>query len=524
MADGADFAVQDEPPAPRKRKKPRRADRASEIVSLFKVWRSSDGNGYATIVKDGRPEHLRIGSPGWDRRVGALSYDIFGTPLSPQGLALITNLAEAMAFSSGDRRRVWQRVALHNGEIWINLGDGRAVRITASGWEIVEAFEQPVFLLAADAATLPAPEADVAKPGDVARFLNISPDSDEVRLIWAWILCSLRPFEEGGSYVHLTVAGEQGSGKTFLARVVQGIIDPSDASGRALPREERELFISALHRHVQSYDNLSGLSDVFSDAFCRILTGATYLARAIYTNSEETIFRALRPVLLTGIPSTIAGRPDFADRGFVIELPPLASRRAERELRADVERARPGLLGLVCDGLSAGLRNIDKTFVPDPPRMVDAATWAEACAPGIGYQPGEITAAWRRNRAMADRTSLGADEVAQAVLRLVAAIEKNEIFQPRLDDGSDDPDELILPQGRNSGVLWKGTPSRLCERLSTLVSDRTVHSQFWPKKAAVLTNRLRRIAPGLRATEGIDVANGKGGGESHRWWAIRRVG
>jgi hypothetical protein len=134
------------------------------------------------------------------------------------------------------------------------------------------------------------------------------------------------------------------------------LLDPSTLTGRALPREERDLYITASNRHLLSFDNVSDIGDAFADSLCRIATGGGFSARALHTDGEEVIFSVVRPLLLNGIPSTILGRPDLADRAISLELKPLRERREEAELAADFARFRPGLLGLLCDGLAAALR------------------------------------------------------------------------------------------------------------------------------------------------------------------------
>src|SRR5204862_3564914 len=54
-------------------------------------------------------------------------------------------LADALAVIEGyaqeeDPQTLWQRVATHDGEWWLDLGDqtGRAVQITARGWTVEE--------------------------------------------------------------------------------------------------------------------------------------------------------------------------------------------------------------------------------------------------------------------------------------------------------------------------------------------------------------------------------------------------
>src|SRR5262249_56869746 len=75
----------------------------------------------------------------------------------------------------------------------------------------------------------------------LAPFLNLANENDFV-LVVAWLLGALRA---GGPYPVLAIAGEQGSAKTVLSKLLRAVIDPNVAPVRALPRDEREVFITA---------------------------------------------------------------------------------------------------------------------------------------------------------------------------------------------------------------------------------------------------------------------------------------
>jgi hypothetical protein len=119
------------------------------------------------------------------------------------------------------------------------------------------------------------------------------------------------------------------------------LVDPNVAPVRALAREERDLVIAANNSHVLAFDNLSGLPHALSDAFCRLATGASFGLRQLYTDADEVLFQAARPILLNGIEDVI-NRPDLADRTLFLTLPAIADhrRRSERQLWRDFEIAR----------------------------------------------------------------------------------------------------------------------------------------------------------------------------------------
>ena len=91
------------------------------------------------------------------------------------------------------------------------------------------------------------------------------------------------------------------------------LVDPNLAPLRSLPREDRDLFIAANNGHVIVFDNVSGLPDWLSDSLCRLATGGGFATRQLYTDGDEVLFDAMRPIILNGIEDFVS-RPDLADR------------------------------------------------------------------------------------------------------------------------------------------------------------------------------------------------------------------
>lgn len=507
MTEDAGFTVgepPDDPPAEgSKPKKPRRRNVLKLLLSGHALWRSPDGVGHATVKRATHPEHMRIESKAYREEITLAYLTHTGAGISGTALAETVNLASARALAEADVRRPWRRVARDDdGAVWIDRGGGdpngerRAVRIATEGWRVVPAKEVvPCFLRAPDALPLPEPEPGEATAETLAEVLNVDPESEELALTWAWIMCALRPFTDAGGYPIGLLHGEQGSGKSSAARNLQALVDPSSLTGRALPREERDLFVTAGNRHLLAFDNLSGMGDTFADSLCRLATGGGFSGRTLHTDADETIFIAVKPLLLNGIPSTIIGRPDLAERALSIELRPLRTRRTDAELAAAFTRLRPALLALACDGIASALRNLDRVKLADPPRMVDACTWAEAAAEGLGLAPGRIARAWAENRRRAEAEALATDDLAAAVERFLS---------------------------QEPGHKWRGPPSDLWRKLRDLVGDGVAKSSLWPRNAAALSGRLRRLAPALRRVKGIHVASGKGGSDSARFWSLHR--
>ena len=123
--------------------------------------------------------------------------------------------------------------------------------------------------------------------------------------------------------------------------------------------------ISAINSWMLVFDNLSGMPHWLSDSFCRLSTGGGISNRELYTNGEEFILDAMRPVILNGIDS-LPSAPDLADRSLIFNLPqiPDEDRRPEKRFWADFEKARPRILGALLDAVSMGLRNQSSVKLP----------------------------------------------------------------------------------------------------------------------------------------------------------------
>ena len=499
-----DFASEEKPRRRRAGKDggaapPRRRDRVKLLIAGFDFLLSYDGVAYAGVPHPAHVEWMPVDSRAFRALLCARYCAQEGAGLSGTAQADAVQLCIGLAQNCGVIRGVWRRVAWHDGRIYIDLGgfsptgERRAIEVRPGGWDVVEAKDVPViFLRQPDALPLPEPEIDEAKVEDLRSFANLASDDDLV-LTWAWMMCAMRPFVGRGSYPLLFVSGEHGSAKSSFLRALQYVLDPTTLTGRALPKEERELYITAKLRHMFVADNLSNLGGDYCDALSRIATGGSFTTRALHTNDEEIAFSVSKPMAINGIPSNLLGRPDLADRTLQIELKPLLKRKLESQVDAELERLRPGLLGLVCDGLASALLNIDGIEMEYLPRMADAASWAEAAAPGLGIDPGRILLAWRANRDESDRMALATDNVALAVVALMA-----------------------------DRTHWEDEPTKLYDELATLAGERAIKSPLWPRNAAGLTTKLRRVAPALRAIHRIDITSSKGGSDSRRLWTIRR--
>ena len=133
--------------------------------------------------------------------------------------------------------------------------------------------------------------------------------------------------------------------------------------------------------------------------------------RQLYTDDEEVLFQAARPILLNGIEDVIS-RPDLADRAIFLTLPPIgeAQRRPETELWQEFDIARPRILGALLDAAAHGLRSLSgfDRRLENLPRMADFTLWASACETAL-WSAGTFARAYEVNSREHDRRRSGGE-------------------------------------------------------------------------------------------------------------------
>jgi hypothetical protein len=456
---------------------PTQADILVDLAQTAELFHAPDGTGFADLDINGHRETWPIRAKGFRRWLARRFFETTqGAPCS-EALQSALNVIEAKAHFDAAERVVHIRVGGLDERLYLDLGDAtwRAVEIDATGWRVID--NPPVrFRRAAGMQPLPVPVAGGSI--EVLRsFLNVQSDNDFV-LVVAWALAVLR---NRGPYPVIVLSGEQGSAKSTFSAILRALLDPNTAPLRALPREDRDLFIAASNGHVLAFDNVSGLPGWISDTLCRLATGGGFAVRQLYTDQDEVLFDAARPVILNGIEEIVT-RPDLADRAVFLTLQPIPEehRRPEQELWAAFDAVRPRVLGVLLDAVVVGLKRLPETRLEKLPRMADFALWATACEMAL-WSTGTFWSAYCGNRDEAVESVIDADPIATAV-RVVMA----------------------------TRTVWTGTASDLLGALAEVVGERVAKSKTWPDGPRALAGRLRRAATFLRKI-GIEISFGREG-------------
>ena len=310
--------------------------------------------------------------------------------------ATISVLA-AKALYDCPQRETYYRIAECDHNIYIDLGNENweVIKINEDGWEITG---QPAVMFRRSAGMRPLPYPDRKGGFKKLKTLINLPNKAAFRLAVSWLVGALNPT---GPFPILIILGPHGSAKSTMARILKSIIDPSVAPLRSLHTDERNMVISAYNCWVLAYDNLSHITQLTSDAFCRLSTGGGFSIRQLYKDADEMIFELKRPLMLTSI-DLLGGYHDLMDRSIVLNLDPIEDeeRMPERELEANFDAVHPKILGALCNALSEALKNFSSTKLKRYPRMADFARWVVASEGALPWKKGRFMKSyggiWRR--------------------------------------------------------------------------------------------------------------------------------
>ena len=185
-------------------------------------------------------------------------------------------------------------------------------------------------------------------------------------------------------------------------------------------------------------------------------------------------------MILNGIEE-LSIRGDLLDRSLILNLPriPDDKRMSEAELWTRFHDAAPRMLGSILDAVVVAMKNLEMTSLTTLPRMADFALWATADETGMKMPSGSFMRAYARNRESSNELALEANSLTKPLLEFM-----------------------------ENNASWQGGSNDLLSLLDKIAGEKTRRLSSWPKTGSALTNKLKRLAPNLRAA-GIEIEFGR---------------
>ena len=462
-----------------------------DFTPNWELFKTPDGELFITFPNKAHEETYPIKSKEIQNLLRGQFFKAFKKPPTAQALNDAIGILEALAQFGDAVHPTFTRVAEQEGNLYLDLCNKywEVIEITPDGWKIIP--NSPVKFIRTRT-KLPLPHPVQGKTIDPLKAFIKIPE-DQWKLIIGFLLACLKP---KGPFPILCIQGEQGSGKSFISRLLKQLIDPSRALLKTLPSNERDLVISAKNNWILAFDNLSGLKPWISDGLCRLSSGGGFSIRELYTNDDEIVFDAQRALILNGIDD-IATRADLRDRALIVHLPVISKekRKDEESILKDFEKAVPFILGGLLAGACAALKNKSSTLLKNPPRMADFAKWVTAAESGLGWESGSFMKAYINNRMLAAESGIEGSLLGQAIFDLVQSLAKP----------------------------WEGNATELLKELNQHVSDGKTTPKTWPKTPQDISKEVKRLAPTLRLVE-IEVGFKRESGTGKRLILLRKMG
>ena len=400
------------------------------------------------------------------------------------------DLIEARARHDSPERAVFLRVGQSGSTTYLDLGDesGRVVEIGRLGYRVIPT--APIlFRRSHGTRALPMPRSGSVY--DLAPLLNISDEHFDLVVIFE--VSILVP---SGPFPVLDFCGEQGSAKTSATRMVSQLIDPRVPQVRGDPKQTRDLLIAAEKSWIVALDNLSSMTKGLADVICRITTGTGASTKENYSDTDEVLFTACRPVVFNGIPDLVR-RPDLQDRALCVDCLPVPDdcRQTEVDIQHRFQEVHAGVLGAFCAGAVMEIRCREEVAnrATRLPRLADVALRAEGASPAFGWEEGKAADLMLGNRAVVRKRSVAQNEVARHLVEHARKYWGSPLF------------------------YFYGTATDLLNELQDVLPSGLPTS---PNQLSALLNEL---SPALRE-QGVVIDRGREGRGGQRWITVRYEG
>jgi hypothetical protein len=355
--------------------------------------------------------------------LGLLLWESEEIAVAKETVDTAVRILRARAKTEGTRHTLHNRAAFVDGVLWYDLSDDewRAVRITETGWEIVN--RPPIlFRRYPHMQSQATPEVggsieDFFSLQNLPRGKDEESGKDEELLFKVNQLISFIPHIPRCVEV---LYGKPGSVKSGNQKLTKALVDPSSIGEMSLADDPNGL-IQALEQHyLPVFGNVTKLDEEQSNILSRAVTGEGHQTRQLYTDDGAFIRQFKRAIKINGI-NIPPGLPDWKERVVTHELAPVVDdeRKTEEQALKTFDQIRGKCLGAAFSIISKALAKKHDVNLRKKPRMADYCEWGEAIARAMGYADGAFTKAYAANRAVQNIQTIQDDPVGLALEKLL---------------------------------------------------------------------------------------------------------
>ena len=431
-------------------------------------YRDQQGNSFIVLPIDNHLEVCQTNSSRFRNWLAKRYRQKYKSPPCNEALKQARIQAEAKCEDS-PKFELYNRVGWYKDSIYYDLTtpDWKGVFIDKKGWQVV--YLPPVFKRYNHQDTQVIP----VKGHDPKRFLEFCNINKDDYCLFMTMLASF--FIPDIPHVIPVQVGEQGTGKSNNSRLIKSLCDPSKVMLISSPKDLEQAQMIADKHWINTFDNLSRISEWFSDFLCRAVTGEGDMKRSLYTNDEVFIRTYRRCFVLNGIGNSVC-RPDLLDRSIIFDIPPLKETRPEKQIADEWQASLPGILGGFFSAISNAMAIVNKVTGHEKFRMSDFARWGAALSQTLGYSQDEFFKKYQESVEYKWEDTAEENPITQKLSYLV----------------------------ESNGGQWCGSATTLLE----YIKPESGFDKRIPDNPKALSSELMRIAPVMRGI-GIDIVRSK---------------
>mgnify|MGYP000270173341 FL=1 len=211
------------------------------------------------------------------------------------------------------------------------------------------------------------------------------------------------------------IMGRRGSGKTFVCKMLNALIDPTVSPIISKPKGVEDFKVLLGNRDNIIFDNYSdNFNQNVSDVLCLSVTGGSSSNRKLYTNGELVHQNLKCGVYVTALDNPVS-KTDLSDRSLFFHLERLSShdRRDEGDLLKEFSNDLPYMYGHIFHIIANVFNKLESTsmFKGSPIRLTSFYKYGQIIAEELGYDAKSFTEALISNKKDSDEDLANDDDL-----------------------------------------------------------------------------------------------------------------
>ncbi len=354
-------------------------------------------------------------------------YELMGRLPSVEAVKKVQQAIRSLITINKTIHSLYTRVATRGNDLLYDLAnqDNEIVEITRDGWRVIKDNGITFRRISTQKQQVqPNPDAKIKDILRLQNYINI-PDSQLLLFIVYLVSC----FFAGKFARPISVfAGEKGGAKSTMTRLVNDLVDPTEADLLSLPAKEDEFAITLQKHWFAGFDNVSVISKQQSDWLCKGATGGALEKRKLYTDIGSIVCKFQSCISINGVTLPLEA-DDVLDRALLFDIQRIEPERRKKEevLWKEFSEDKPYILGAIFKIISKVLAVDEVPQLDKLTRLADFESKGYVIAQCTGPDNGKrFREQLRHNAAKQNQEAIDNNDTARIVIMILRGLFKDD--------------------------------------------------------------------------------------------------